>query len=304
MDLYEQTLAECSNLIEASHLSERAKIEANFSLGQLIDTVIQDGEYGAGVVSKLAADLAKKRGRPVYPQRLYECRAVYLSFKDIEKVWALEEKIGNDISWGFLVRQCTKMPRQEETEAYAEHWENKLSGWERTVTEIEKAQGELHLLPLPVREQVEGFLAYARIPKVQSADNVLPFTLEPPDSQVLAFPKNKKEEDSQLAGILKDIVTYDEVTGEAVNREGREIHHITRRSQGGGDTLDNMIVLSHNTHIGSIHIENSIPSGTLREIVHKRNADLLAKLLNGGAELPHVSTQWLYGNRGNTHPVV
>ena len=158
---YEEILERTDVLLKAVDTFTSKLIDANFQIGALVSTLMDEAQYGEGAVLKLSHDLSKKRGYTVYPQRLYECARVYKTFEgDIQKVWSLERKLQSKINWSYLVRNCVKEPFEGQEAVL--HWESKIARWESTLDEITgvylKKEEIIEQIPEPVKTELRSFL--------------------------------------------------------------------------------------------------------------------------------------------------
>ncbi len=63
-----------------------------------------NGQYGEGVVQKLAKELSKELGFNVRSQRLYEYAKVARAFRDINEIYKVAGT--KDITWEDVLRYC------------------------------------------------------------------------------------------------------------------------------------------------------------------------------------------------------
>lgn len=159
---YNELLADCLvHLIEYDEC-EYSIIRVNWAIGENICLYQKDKKYGDGFVNKLAADLTKKREKPVYEQRLYECMRVFKTFPGNEGMYKIKElakkfdEDGKTLTWNMLVKHCTRPPAPSEIEEYAEFYKKKLSLCENIITELGKIVEQKDAMSEPVREEIEG----------------------------------------------------------------------------------------------------------------------------------------------------
>jgi len=159
---YEEILDKVNHLISRADRFTDAFIRLNFSIGSLVNALMEDARYGDSVILRLSEDLTKLRGYTVYPQRLWECARVYKSFEgNISKIWALEKSMQIKLTWSFLVRNCTKAPAPGSSVEYTNYWQSKLSYWENTLQEISTVSVEKDTIitqsPEPLKQELKGF---------------------------------------------------------------------------------------------------------------------------------------------------
>lgn len=163
---YEEVFNRAIVLISRSEKARKEQIIANFQLGELVVEIQDNASYGDAAVVKLAEDLTRAKGYQIHAAFLWECARVYRTFKgNLQRVWELEKELqlrGIQLSWRFLVRNCTPIPEPErvlEAEAY---WERQITEWENTVQEIEdkieKKEEVLERMPPMAKKQFEGFV--------------------------------------------------------------------------------------------------------------------------------------------------
>ena len=153
-------------LISKSEKSRKDMIIANFQLGELVSQVKNNAKYGDKAVIKLAEDLSKTKGYRIYPSFLWECARVYQTFKgNLQRIWELEKELqirNIQLSWTFLVKNCTPIPDPESLEAEA-YWEKQITEWEASLSEIEekieKKEEIIQKMPPKAREAFTGFIA-------------------------------------------------------------------------------------------------------------------------------------------------
>jgi len=254
---YEELLKECRKVVEKVRTSQHSLIVSYHSLGKTIIQMIPERSFGEGIMERLASDLG------VYKQRLYEYVRVARRYPDIEELLALVKE--NKLTWRSLIRKALPKPKPAEVGGEASYWDNRISMWENAFRDIEKCAEEFAGLSDNIRVQIQGAL-----------------TAFQESLSMFGFESKKiiSGDFSDIKEILKDIIEYDEITGQGVPREKRTIHHIQTRGAGGKDTLDNMIVVSIETHSTEI-AAGKYSKETLRQIVADRNEDLLFRFLKG-----------------------
>lgn len=164
---YQEIFNRAFALISRSEKAKKDLIIANFQLGGLVAEIQDNASYGDSAVLKLAEDLSKAKGYQIHASFLWECARVYRTFKgNLQRVWELEKELqlrGIQISWRFLVRNCTPMPEPEKVFEAEAYWEQKITEWENSVNEIEekieKKDELLEKMPPKSQEQFQGFVA-------------------------------------------------------------------------------------------------------------------------------------------------
>lgn len=163
---YQEIFQKALSLISRSEKARKDLIVANFELGELVSQIQDNAQYGDGAVVKLAEDLTKAKGYQVTPVFLWECARVYRTFRgNLQRVWQLEKELqlrGIQISWRFLVRNCTPLPDPEKVLEAEAYWERQITEWENSIHEveenIEKRDELIEKMPPRAREQFEGFV--------------------------------------------------------------------------------------------------------------------------------------------------
>ncbi|MEM4134550.1 MAG: hypothetical protein QXV73_05075 [Candidatus Micrarchaeia archaeon] len=153
-------------LLNRSEKAKKDQIIANFQLGELVAEVQDNASYGDAAVVKLAEDLTRAKGYQIHPAFLWGCARVYRTFKgNLQRVWKLEKELqlrGIQLSWRFLVRNCTPIPEPEKVLEAEAYWERQITEWENTVQEIEekveKKEEVLESMPPLAKKQFEGFV--------------------------------------------------------------------------------------------------------------------------------------------------
>ena len=255
-DEYGSLLSSCQKALQTVRASQNNLITAYYSLGKEI-LAKYPRKYGSGIVEKLSGDLG------VYPQRIYECIQIAEKFTDIDKLkeYSLEHKL----SWSGLIRKALPKPKKEKKKQSLSYWDDKISLWEKTFAEIENAASTFETVSPEIQDQIKGSLLAFQ----QSMDC---FGFHQQDIHFFETP--------EIKNVLREIIDYDEVTGDPLTLEERNIHHITTRGAGGEDSLDNMIVVSGVTHSGAI-ATGVHKKEELESIVRSRNESLLEKLIIG-----------------------
>ncbi|MEM3335869.1 MAG: hypothetical protein QXY47_07550 [Thermoplasmata archaeon] len=167
-------------LLNRSEKAKKDQIIANFQLGGLVAEVQDNASYGDAAVVKLAEDLTRAKGYQIHAAFLWECSRVYRTFKgNLQRIWELEKELqlrGIQLSWRFLVRNCTPIPEPEKVLEAEAYWERQITEWENTVQEIEekvdKREEIIGKMPPRAQEQFEGFVVRV------SQDNTLKIKFE------------------------------------------------------------------------------------------------------------------------------
>jgi len=156
---YNRIVSRCSELIDRAHLHEIDKIAANLALGALVADILKKAKYGDRSIENLARDISKKRGKTVYPQRLYEAYEVWSTVKTMEKVEEIQKKTGEDITWNWLVKNSTRDFQNEPHEPVKkEKIEKTLKQIESAADKIEKLSNARNNLDDDTKKQVEGVM--------------------------------------------------------------------------------------------------------------------------------------------------
>ncbi len=206
---YQEIFQKALSLISRSEKARKDLIVANFELGGLVSQIQDSSEYGDNAVVKLAEDLTKAKNYQVTPVFLWECARVYRTFKgNLQRVWQLEKELqlrGIQISWRFLVRNCTPLPEPEKVLEAEAYWEKQMTDWETTISEveetIEKKDEVIEKMPPKAKEAFESFVMRV------SRDNAIKVNLNSSDKLEEALKRLEKAID-----ILSEIEpeNYDE----------------------------------------------------------------------------------------------
>lgn len=157
----DSTVSECCKHIEDVHKSEFDKIEANLKIGKIVSDIIESSTYGDSAIRKFAQELSDKRGKIVYPQRLYDACRVYSTVKTIDKAREIQLKAGEDISWDWLVRNATKQYQNEDNkDIKKEIFESLLKKAESSVHNLDKITEHAAEMTKEERHQLIGVAAH------------------------------------------------------------------------------------------------------------------------------------------------
>lgn len=270
---YTDEIEKCNKLLDAIYASELDKIRANLEIGKIVGDMLASSSRGDGAIDKFASELTKKRGRTVYPQRLYEAYDVYRSVGTMEKVAEIQKGIGEDITWNWLVRNATKDFATEPDKTI------KKEKIQRTIRQVENAAGKIELMLKEKQafdedeaKQVEGAV-------LMVSEVVQKFLSAPAVSAA-----EVADESNEATRILLEYFEYDEVT-EAFTAP-LEIHALADNSD-----IDSAIVVTRQTH-EKIHRGEHQPAD-IKKIIAHRNVNfaklfLTAYLANRQAEAAHA----------------
>ena len=153
--MYNEALSEeLSRLLKARCRTNFALAKTNFEIGRIVyQTMEKDGEEG---VRKLASFYP---GKSLALERfLFDSCRVYRSIKNPSFLFAMREKLGGNLSWGFLLNRCTREPTGNSEEA-ALYWENRLKEIESGAEKVERLIEKYEEIPDSVKPQVDGVLA-------------------------------------------------------------------------------------------------------------------------------------------------
>ncbi len=171
MNCWADIVQRCCEHLEALHRSEWDRIRVNLEMGGIVAVVMSTADYGDKAVERLAHEISRKRGRTVYPQRLYEAYRVYSTVRSIEKVKEIASSIQYEITWNWLVRYAARGYKNEpDKDVKREIFESALKRTESSVHELEEIVVEnTASLGETEKKQIEGVTAGI----LQSARNVL-----------------------------------------------------------------------------------------------------------------------------------
>lgn len=141
---------ELSGLLKARARSNFALAMINFKIGKLVHKTIEEG--GEEAVKRLAA--LCPGGSVVFERFLLDASRVYRSIKNPGFLFAMKKKLGDNLTWGFLLTNCTKAPEGDTEEANL-FWERKLEQIENALADLESGYENL---PANIREQLDGLL--------------------------------------------------------------------------------------------------------------------------------------------------
>lgn len=121
--------------------------ETNFRIGKVLSE--------AGDIQTVVESLALG-GISVKDTFLYDCMRVFRTLKTEDMLRGLKDKLKGNLTWGFLLYNCTKAPSGDTAEAVA-YWEERLGRIENALNDLSDVAEMCDFLPEAVRKQVEGF---------------------------------------------------------------------------------------------------------------------------------------------------
>lgn len=158
-DRYMTIVNTCAELIDAASDSEIKKIEANLRLGEMVAEVLRVAKYGGRDIEKLAAAISKVRGKTVYPQRLYEAYEVWDTVRTMDKVYEIQKKLNEDISWNWLVKNAVRgFEKENIADVRHEKIQKTLRHIENTVSKIETLDRAKENLDENTAKEFEGVI--------------------------------------------------------------------------------------------------------------------------------------------------
>jgi exonuclease SbcD len=141
---------ELERLLRARSRTNFALAKTNFEIGRLVYETMEKG--GEEAVRNLAASCP---GSSLSFERfLFDSCRVFRSIRKPGFLYAMNKKLGENLTWGFLLANCTKAPEGDTEEANL-YWEGKLSRIEGALSDLESVYDEL---PLHIREQLDGLI--------------------------------------------------------------------------------------------------------------------------------------------------
>jgi DNA repair protein SbcD/Mre11 len=144
---------ENSQVIELLMKLIRSKAQKNFQVAETnfkIGMVMSEADDMQGVMKALAAG-----GIDVRESFLYDCMRVFRTLKTEDMLRGLKNKLKGNLTWGFLLYNCTKAPAGDTAEAVA-YWEERLGRIENALNDLGDVAEMYEFLPESVRRQVEG----------------------------------------------------------------------------------------------------------------------------------------------------
>jgi DNA repair exonuclease SbcCD nuclease subunit len=141
-----EILEQLRKLLKSKSQKNFQVAETNFRIGKVLS---ETGDIDA-IVKALTAS-----GITVRETFLYDCVRVFRTLKTEDMLKGLKDKLRGNITWGFLVYNCTKAPSGDTAEAIA-YWEERLSRIENALTDLGDMADMYEFLPDVVRKQVEG----------------------------------------------------------------------------------------------------------------------------------------------------
>lgn len=151
----ETHLKEFEKLLKARSSKQFSAARTNFEIGRLVYNAFEEG--GEDAVRELAARFSSGSATEGF---FFDAMRVYRTIKNPGFLRELKKKLGGNLSWGFLVSNCTKAPEGESEEAM-HFWERRLRKIEEALGDVEDLLISLEGLPPRIREQVEGLLLSA-----------------------------------------------------------------------------------------------------------------------------------------------
>ncbi|MBE0427227.1 MAG: hypothetical protein IBX72_11370 [Nitrospirae bacterium] len=265
-----QAIEHCSNLLQIVHNSEIEKIRANLEIGSVVAQLLQNARYGDRAVEKFASELTKKRGKTVYPQRLYEAYEVWSTVGTIEKVFEIQKKLDDDITWNWLVKNSARGFFNEDNEdVKKEKVQRILRQIENTSEKIEQIVREKDKLDEDTKKEFEGTIIAINESVSLALNNSISQsrTIHVKESQKVPV-SYISDESNEKTRMLFCYIKYDELTGTELSE--LEIHSLLTD----GD-IDTAIVVSRTTH-HEIH-KGVYSSDEIEKAINNRNLSL-AKL--------------------------
>jgi exonuclease SbcD len=164
-------------------------VRTNFEIGELLSQAHCQG--GDPDIRELALSLGSKGAR-VNEDFLFDALRVYRTIGSPPILDYLHRQLGGNLTWGFLVRRCTRPPTGDTEEARL-YWESVLGRIENALGELENLESREEELPATVREQLSGLLthltggSYADHATGELPDESAPETGGPAPGRPLAF---------------------------------------------------------------------------------------------------------------------
>jgi DNA repair exonuclease SbcCD nuclease subunit len=131
----------------------RSKSQKNFQVAETnfkIGRVLSEADDMEAVLKALTAG-----GMNVKETFLYDCMRVFRTLKTEDMLRGLKNKLKGNLTWGFLLYNCTKAPSGDTAEAVA-YWEERLGRIENALNDLGDLADMYEFLPESVRRQVEG----------------------------------------------------------------------------------------------------------------------------------------------------
>ncbi|MBI5641121.1 MAG: hypothetical protein HZA17_11910 [Nitrospirae bacterium] len=139
-------LEQIKKLLKSKSQKNFQVAETNFRIGEILSE--------ADDVQSLLKALTLG-GVSVRETFLYDCMRVFRTLKTENMLRGLKDKLKGNLTWGFLVYNCTKAPSGDTAEALA-YWEERLGRIENALNDLDDVAGMYEFLPDAIRKQVEG----------------------------------------------------------------------------------------------------------------------------------------------------
>ena len=141
-----EILEQVRKLLKSKSQKNFQVAETNFRIGK----ALSEGSDIQAVVKALSAS-----GTNVKETFLYDCMRVFRTIKTEDMLKGLKDKLKGNLTWGFLVYNCTKAPSGDTAEAVA-YWEERLGRIENALNDLNDVADMYEFLPETLRKQVEG----------------------------------------------------------------------------------------------------------------------------------------------------
>lgn len=221
-DRYNEIVRTCVTLIDAASDSEIKKIEANLRLGEMVAEVLKVATYGSRAVEKLAVAISKTRGKTVYPQRLYEAYEVWDTVRTMDKVYEIQKKLGEDITWNWLVKNAVKgFDKENNKDVKNEKIQKTLKHIENAVEKIETLDRVKDNLDDDTVKEFEGVVhnLYQTVSKIVENGKEQAVNNCKTEAYKTVIGENVADNHGISGGTSTDITIYDEPQIEHENRQ-------------------------------------------------------------------------------------
>lgn len=141
-----EILEQMKKLLKSKSQKNFQVAETNFRIGRILSE--------ADDVQALSKALTLG-GVSVKETFLYDCMRVFRTLKTEDILRGLKDKLKGNLTWGFLLYNCTKAPSGDTAEALA-YWEERLGRIENALNDLDDVANMYEFLPDAVRKQVEG----------------------------------------------------------------------------------------------------------------------------------------------------
>lgn len=148
---------ELERLLRERAQTNFALVKINFEVGRQVFETLQ--KYGEEAVRNIA--VSYPGATEAFQRYLFNSCRVFRSLKNAGVLYALKRKLGDGLSWSFLVSKCTKAPEGNGEEAHL-YWEDQLARIENALGNVEHIAENLDKLPEDVLPQVEGLVSAIR----------------------------------------------------------------------------------------------------------------------------------------------